>query len=232
MSPDARGGATLIETLVTLLLTAIVLSLTWTAVVRFRGAVEDLVARSEALQTERTTWHTLAAEVRAGSPRDRVVLSREALELRAFRGVAHACPEALDPDAGTVAYEGDRLPDPRKDSLLVLDAGGGWSTVRITSREPAVARCESSGASLNERWGWEPDLEKEPVLLRVFERGSYHLANDAFRYRIGAAGRQPLTPSRLVSDASSFSGDSLLTVRIEVAGGAPHHTSIRTLGAR
>ena len=33
----------------------------------------------------------------------------------------------------------------------------------------------------------------EPILLRFFETGSYHLGDDALRYRRGSGGRQPLT---------------------------------------
>jgi hypothetical protein len=34
----------------------------------------------------------------------------------------------------------------------------------------------------------------QTVLVRLFERGSYHLSGSALRYRRGGSGRQPLTP--------------------------------------
>jgi hypothetical protein len=48
------------------------------------------------------------------------------------------------------------------------------------------------------------------VLVRFFERGSYHLADDAFRYRRGGGGRQPLTVERIGPGSGfSFAGEAL-----------------------
>jgi hypothetical protein len=54
-----------------------------------------------------------------------------------------------------------------------------------------------------QRWKWHQGGAPAPVLVRLYERGTYYLADGAFRYRRGAGGRQPLTPER-VAPGSGF----------------------------
>jgi hypothetical protein len=45
-----------------------------------------------------------------------------------------------------------------------------------------------------ETWRLDAPADPHAVVARLFEKGSYHLALAALRYRRGASGRQPLTP--------------------------------------
>jgi hypothetical protein len=180
-----------------------------------------LVVRSEALETERLAWHVLSAELAAGIPsRDWWVEGAgRVLPLRAFRGLAEVCP-SLPADAGGawVRYGGIRLADPAKDSLLVLTRAGAWVTTKLANRSPSTAGCPGWSDEPLERWSWEPGVTGA-LLLRAFERGSYHLEDRALRYRLGGAGRQPLTVERIESSSAfvpSLAGlDLLLSVLVE-----------------
>jgi hypothetical protein len=54
------------------------------------------------------------------------------------------------------------------------------------------------------------------LLARVFERGSYHLEDRAIRYRLGEAGRQPLTAERLESGSSLVANGGGVSMRLRV----------------
>ena len=199
-----RGGFTIIEVLVGFVLTALLLQVSWGAVAASRRAATRLLERSEGLETERIGWHVLLAEVSAGVPlRDWSVEGSAVLPLRVFRGMGELCQGQGTPSEGWVRYGGMRLPEPEKDSLLLLDAGGAWHPVRLVGRAPSGSTCPSWPGEEVEHWSWEPPVPGA-LLGRVFERGSYHLENGALRYRLGAAGRQPLTPERLDDRASAF----------------------------
>jgi hypothetical protein len=163
-----------------------------------------LLERSEALDTERVGWQVLSAELGAGiAQRDFGLLAGRVLTLRAFRGTAEVCPARRTATGGVVLYRGIRLPDPTKDSLLVLTAPGSWHTLHLVSREEEPAGCPGWPSDGVERWRWEPPLD-DVLLARVFERGSYHLEDRALRYSSGVGGRQPLTPERLDGTGSVF----------------------------
>ena len=203
-SSEPRRGATVVEALVSLLLTFLIVELVWGLAAAARRAVVRLMEAEEALVTERVGWHVLQAEVRGGVPgRDWEVLDGTVLPVRAFRGVAEPCAEVSSSGA-VVRYRGIRLPEPDKDSVLVLTGGGAWRAVRLASREAGGEACGAYEGGRVERWTWEPPVEG-PLLLRLYERGSYHLEDGAVRYRIGRGGRQPLTPEALAPDGSGFS---------------------------
>jgi hypothetical protein len=52
-------------------------------------------------------------------------------------------------------------------------------------------------------WQTAPAVNGRGVLL-LFESGNYYLSSRALRYRIGAAGRQPLTPDLFDLNATHF----------------------------
>jgi hypothetical protein len=180
----------------------------------------SIVSRAEGLEVARTVWAVLDEELGpARRGRDWALDSAGALELRAFRGFGRVCPSAGG--AGlTVAFRGERLPEAVRDSALVLRSDGEWTST------PLAAVGAASGASTCAIQPGEsalhiegpPEGEPAAVLVRFFERGSYHLAEAAFRYRRGGGGRQPLTPER-IGPGSSFSlaGDAL-QVELEVLG--------------
>ena len=72
--------------------------------------------------------------------RDWVVDSAGALDLRAFRGFGRVCP-GLGGGGLTVAFRGERLPEPIRDSALVLREDGEWTSA------PLVSVASTSGPS-------------------------------------------------------------------------------------
>ena len=115
----SERGTSVVEALVALLLTALLVQLTWSVVLFGRRAATGLLERSEALDTERVGWHVVSAELGAGiAHRDFGLPAGGVLPLRAFRGTAEVCPALRTADGGVVLYRGMRLPDAAKDSLL------------------------------------------------------------------------------------------------------------------
>jgi hypothetical protein len=229
-----RGNGT-VEVLVGLLLTLLIVQLSWSVLVAARGAADRLARRSEGIDAERIGWNVLSRELSAGVPaRDWTVESARVLPLRAFRGLAEVCTTLASPDGALVRYAGMRLPEPAKDSLLVLTERGDWRTLRLTSRAPSTAACPTWPGVPVERWQWEPG-QPGVVLARVFERGSYHLEDRAIRYRASDGGRQPLSEERLESGSAFLSSgagvDLHLRLRVDdqtfwdtsrrLTGGAP-----------
>jgi hypothetical protein len=217
-----RHGTSVVEVLVALLLTALLVQLTWSVVLSARRAAAGLLDRSEALETERVGWQVLSAELGAGvASRDYGVSAGTALQLRAFRGLGELCPALLTPTGGVVRYAGMRAPDPTKDSLLVLTTSGSWRGLRLLSREEDAPACPGWPPEEGERWRWEPPTDGV-LLARVFERGSYHLEDGAVRYLSSEGGRQPLTPERLDGVGSAFApaaGRLDLRLRVRAGGG-------------
>jgi hypothetical protein len=213
-----RRGGLLIEALVALTLGAIVLavfvgvlaaSLRWTAA---------LVGRGEALEVVRTVWAVLDEDLRAGFPgRDWLVVGPDVVSLRAYRGVARVCPGGAGPESWTVAYRGRRLPDPTRDSVLVLGVDGGWRAFAL-DRSDVGGGCDLEAGEAAFRWSWQQSEAPPPALVRLFERGEYHLAEGAFRYRRGAGGRQPLTVERLGPGSGFNPVAAGLEVRVDFRG--------------
>jgi hypothetical protein len=167
-----------------------------------------LVARSDVLTAERILWGVVRTETASGrAGRDWRVTAPGILGLRAFRGRGVPCPD--DPGGEEwveVRYVGWRVPDPAKDSVLVLDGAGRWTATELIARGRGDERegCPARGTERRERWRLRPPPRRPVVLLRLFESGSYHLEDAAFRYRRGAGGRQPLTAEVLDRDGSGL----------------------------
>jgi hypothetical protein len=230
-----RRGSSTVEVLVALLLTVLIVQLSWSLLVSARQAASRLIQRSEAIDAERIGWNVLSRELSAGVPaRDWTLESARVLPLRAFRGLAEICASLSSQDGAAVRYAGMRLPEPAKDSLLALTERGDWVTLRLTSRAPSTLECPAWPGVPLERWSWEP-VQPGLVVARVFERGSYHLEDRAIRYRVPDGGRQPLSEERLES-GSAFLGsttgvDLRLVLRVDdhtlwdttrrLTGGAP-----------
>lgn len=200
-SPTSRTGWLAAEALVGVLVGLLLLgALVGSVRAALRGG-ELVSSRVEALETARTVWAVLEEELGAGvMGRDWYLDSDGAIALRAFRGFGRICGH--EDGTLTIAYRGTRLPDPGRDSLLILGPDGRWSpdSFELVS---APGLCTELA---DERVVGVAGLTRDPdrvVLIRVFERGSYHLADGAFRYRRGGGGRQPLTPER-IAETSRF----------------------------
>lgn len=205
-----RGrGASLMEVLVVLLLSMLVAGAAWTLLQHQVGAVTRAQDLSERLDVSRIVRNVLGEELRSGrGGRDWGPPAGDSVQLRAFRGVALPCGGQESPDGDLLmTYRGLRQPDPAKDSLLLLLGDGTWRVVDLTEAPSAPDEdmvCPSGSPAWNPGWWSVHDLDAPPVMARIFERGSYHLADGAFRYRTGDAGRQPLTPERLQIPGSSL----------------------------
>lgn len=84
-------------------------------------------------------------------------------------------------DDGTVLYRGLARVQSGAGVCILARSGRGWDLWTVSDSVPAGL-----------------------ILVRYFERGSYHLSGDALRYRRGRAGRQPLTPETLRIPESRF----------------------------
>lgn len=188
----------------TLLLLAVVVQLTWSVVARLSRGVSTASHRAESLEAERTVWWVLSSETAGAGPGAAVHLAGPGvLELRAFRGRGVACGEVDSTGWLAVSYDGWRSPDPAKDSVLGLDDAGRWTPLRLADRIPDAGACVRTGERA-ERWRLDPPPPPGLRVLRLFERGSYHLEDDAFRYRRGGGGRQPLTAPLLDPSSSGI----------------------------
>ena len=216
---DARAcgperGFTVAETLVALLLGCLIAALAVGTAGRQRTLQASLAHRAEALAALRIARHLLGREVRAGDGTEEV--GADTLALRAYRGVGVVCAASADPRSLVVHVAGVRDPDPDKDSVRVVGAGGGEAVLALVAREPGASPCAGAGATVAERWTLSGAGPEEPLIARYFERGSYHLDGGALRYRRGAAGRQPITPEVLLTPPSGFRAPGARVVRAEL----------------
>jgi len=189
-------GFTLAESLVVLLLTALLIQGGWSVVATLVRSGERVAEISEGMETIRTVAWILEEELSGGLPnRDWWPGGADTLALRAYRGLALVQGREAVGQV-TVCYRGIRNPNPEKDSVLFLSGDAGWTAHALLARARGDPGCLEEAGGWEEVWRVDPE-PLEPVLGRVFERGSYHLADGAFRYRRGAGGRQPLTPVRI-----------------------------------
>ncbi len=203
---DRARGFSLLEALVATLLLFLVLQSGLAVFSQFRVAVSRVAHRAEVLETIRTVAWILPEELSGGQPgRDWGPVFRDSIPLRAFRGLAMVSSGFPGGKGMSVCYRGIRAPNAEKDSVLLLGTDGRWTPHELVSRVRGEAGCMSVEEGWWETWRLDP-APVESVLARVFERGSYHIADGAFRYRRGRGGRQPLTPERISVGGFNASG--------------------------
>lgn len=240
---SSRAGASLAEALVVLVLAALLVHLAWTTLREQSRAARRAAEVADRLEVARAGRFILDGELRAGvAGRDWTEPRDDTLAVRAFRGLAVPCLAPTGGWNGTVRYRGVRRPDPAKDSVLILEADGGWRALALddawVGEEPPCSAAVDGPEWTTERWGLGEGgaaAPEPPVVVRLFEHGSYHLADGALRYRRGRAGRQPLTPELLDDEISSLvvHPDEGLLLRFgfrERAGGTaarPWETTVR-----
>jgi len=209
-------GFSLVELVVAVGLAGFLTLLALAALGTQRRGASVLAARAEVLETARLVHVVLGEELRAGvSPRDQVGPQGDSLRVRAFRGLGLVCPgPAPDSLSLRVRYQGLRLPEPAKDSVLVLGLDLRWRAVGLESR---VVETSSCGAALEPVELWRLS---EPVgaaaLARLFENGVYMLQARALRYRSGFGGRQPLSPELIIDERSALTGAPSGAVRLRL----------------
>jgi len=203
----SRRGITVAEVLVSLLLGLAVISLAWSALARQRTVASRLRSEMELLAARRLTAIVLGKELRSGvGGRDWTPPSADSFSLRAFRGWGPVCGPGPALGSIAVAYRGERVANPAKDSVVVLTADG-WRRADLIARRSAKESCPVTLGGKAEVWTTDPPVTGA-LVVRVFERGSYHLSGGALRYRRGLGGRQPLTPEVFDDDRSSMEAAS------------------------
>ena len=218
------------EALTAMLLLIAVAGAALRTLVTLRNALANVTANAELRETGRIARYTLAQELRTGlAGIDWIAGDGDSVVVRAVRGTGVLCA-SVPPPQWVVRYTGLRRPDPAKDSVLVLATDGVWRVAKLVR---ARARPDACGdGSGGEMWELNPAVPGA-VVGRIFERGSYHVAAGAFRYRPGRGGRQPLTAQVLRTGAGAASGVSAhgtgldLRLAFEEADGATTIDSVR-----
>lgn len=205
-----RRGSTLAELLaaltLTLLLGAVLLGLLLAQLALARATAR----RAVSAEATRTAVHVLTGEVQRARPEDVRALGSDSLALRSFRGMGIIC--AVVPGSVLVRYRGDRLPDARKDSVLLLPSN--HAAALLDSRTTTADCPLRSGEALLE---WRlAGADTTTAVGLVFESGTYFIAARALRYRLGGEGRQPLTPELFLHPQSRF-GSGTGAVRFDLA---------------
>jgi hypothetical protein len=214
-----RAGFSLLELTAALTLTLVLATLLCGLLivqVRLARRVADRARTADAVRTARVV---LDGEARRGTARDVRAMAPDSFAARSFRGVGLVCA-ATDSLRVHVRYRGDRLPDPRKDSLLVVGVRGERTVALADVNAGAAPGCRSAAGEVILHWRAAAPLSDAGVLL-VFESGSYYLSGRALRYRLGAEGRQPLTADLFAHPQTSFIGvaDDGLRFRLQPIGG-------------
>jgi hypothetical protein len=199
MKPAAgRVGHSLVELIVATTVGGAFLALLaglLAAEARLARTTAEHVARQDAL---RVTWTVLSGELRYLDPlRDIGARAADSIVLRVVRGVLLPCEAP-----GVYRYRGLREPNSDKDSLVAVRTAVVLP-VRLAAT-PAADACGAPGPDpLLRLQAPLPAVEAgEPLLL--FEAGVYFLHTRALRYRLGAAGRQPLTGEWFDGAQSAF----------------------------
>ncbi len=190
-------GYTLAEALITLILLTILLQAAWSVTAGHTRGAAELVRRSEMLEAVRISGWTLREELKSSRPGTDWLADDDSIALRAYRGLAVPCPGASAPGVVVADWVGVREPEPEKDSLLLLEPDGQWRAYGL-NRVARVPPCAGGGPTLRLELD---DPEAGGYLARVFERGTYHVADAALRYRRGLGGRQPMTPRALAEES-------------------------------
>jgi hypothetical protein len=198
----SRPGATLTELLAGLTLGGLAATLVCGILVAQLRLARTVAERAAMSDATRIALAVVGGEAARLTGRDIRAASADSLALRSFRGSGVICRS--EDDRAEVRYRGERLPDPRKDSVLVVHG---------VAAEPALGLLDSRGAAA----GTCTPLTGETLLalrlsgpvpehglLIVFESGSYYISGRAVRYRLGAEGRQPLTAELFAHPASRF----------------------------
>ena len=135
-------------------------------------------------EARRATALILGRELRALAAPDIMRSGSEELAVRAVRGAGPVC--AADGATIAVLYRGVRRPEPTKDSVVIV--GAYAEEVR-----PLIAAVRGGCGDLGTMLTMDSVPSLTPLFALVFEPGSYHAHDGALRYRLGRAGRQPLT---------------------------------------
>ena len=196
---NARGY-TVVEALVALVVLFVLLQGAWTVTRVHAVAALGVIERTRFMEATRIAGWVVHRELRSGISGQDWQAGEDSVSLRAYRGLGVDCDDGSVPGALSVIAHTIRLPEPAKDSLLVLWPDARWRAVALAGVSRPV-ECDG-GAVRGQVWLPEDEAAGGRA-VRLFERGSYHVSDGALRYRRGAGGRQPLT-DRVLGSASTL----------------------------
>ncbi len=183
----SRPGVSLVESLMALVITGLLLGVVAGTLEHQNGLVRVQAQRAAFADAVRMTDVVLQGELRWADPaQDVQAVEPESLQVRAVRALGVVC--GWQGTATLVRMRGIRRPDPDKDSVLLVP---GPAVLPLRGATEAPGACKHAPDEAVYRLALDEPAPRGALL--VFERGSYHLAAHAFRYRRGQAGRQPLT---------------------------------------
>ena len=221
-------GFALAEVIVAGTLLLLVVQVAWWTTATQSLVATRVVAGARMLDETRLVHRVLSTEIRYGEAGTDWLVVGGDLSLRAFRGFGFACGTQPD-DGWGVAVTGYRRADSDKDSVLVLSADGSWRLTALVRRARRTGLdCQQLPGFSTEVWRLDP-VPNRPVVALYFEKGAYRLASDAFRYRRGQIGWQPLTGTGIAQDSSGLSavGTRGVEARLVWEDPSPLHPSIR-----
>ena len=194
----SRAGAALLELLTAMTLLGLLTAASSVLIHSQSILVRTISERAAADETLRTARSIVRAEFQDLSAADVRAIANDSIAARVYRGAGIVC--VLDSTRVVLRYRGMRLPEPDKDSLLVI---GEESAVAFTDAALQGDACASLPGEELVALRVERRLRLNALVL-VFESGAYHLATRALRYRRGLEGRQPVTDELLDDPASGF----------------------------
>lgn len=230
-APLAPAGVALPELLLVAWLFAFVLAAVAGFAARQGRSLAGVRDAVRAEDVRRVAGLVLGSELRALAPADIIAFPGDSVRIRAVRGVGPLC--ARDGDRLVVRYRGIRLPDPAKDSALIVTGASelhetvvpviGWTPSDVCPDGLAIQLGRTSDGS-DGSGSSQPRLLPEWGLLLIFETGSYSFGRRAFRYRRGQGGRQPLTEELLADGEIEARADRILLRLLYHPGALPHLT--------
>jgi hypothetical protein len=186
------------------LLGLVLASLSLALLARQRTVQATLAERMDLLGTVRVVRHVVGMEFRgAWDSLDLALHEPDSVGLRAYRGVARVC-ERQSWNSVLASIEGIRFPNPSKDSVVFLISDGSAVPAALLSADRHAAGGCGTRPGRPTILSVSDSIPRGVVLVRFFERGSYHLSGRTLRYRRGRSGRQPLAPETLRTPASAF----------------------------
>lgn len=228
MSRFARRqrGFVLAEAIIAGTLLLLVVQVAWWVTAAQSLVATRVVEGARMLDETRLIHQVLSTEIRHGEAGSDWLVDAGDLSLRAFRGIGFSC-RTQPADGWGVAVTGYRLADSNKDSVLVLSADGSWRPSALVRRSRRSGLdCQRVAGFSVEVWKLDPPPSR-PVAALYFEKGAYRLSSDAFRYRRGEGGWQPLTGVGIAADASVLlpTGEGGLEAHLVWEDPGPMHRS-------
>lgn len=202
-----RRGYGLVELLVTLAVSALVATALGSALFYQLRMARLVTARVAVVSATRLALHVLRTDLRLAAPDSDVHgFGRESIAARLPRASGAVCGTA--PGQIWIRATGMREPDVRKDSILIISARGEQVGAILTASQDPGTCAPVPGTTVYRLTTTTAAITAGAAL--VFESGTYYLRENAFRFRIGAEGRQPLTEEVFQDAGSGFAlaGDS------------------------